>query len=64
MKRVMGFVAEKKVTGGYEMVFAITNSSYFARWLLMAGTGIRIIQSDHLKAVLVELVRNLQRAYL
>ena len=63
-RHYFGFVSEEEADGAMRMHFLTADLSLFARWLLSYGNGVEVEQSDELRAVLHELVVELQEHYL
>lgn len=59
-KYFQGFVEEWSVDEDQiEMRFVVPHIEYFARWLLMYGDAVMIIQSEELKEIITGLVQKL-----
>ena len=58
-----GFVEEKALENGVEMTFMVPDLTYFARWMLMFGSTIRIESPDELNEIIVALVDELHKHY-
>lgn len=54
-----GWVSEEMVDGGVKMTFLISSSEYFARWLLIWGSGVSIIKPESLEKRVGELSKEL-----
>lgn len=54
-RKHFGFVSEKKVKDGIEMIFETANLSYFARWFMMFGDEARVIEPTELKDMVQQL---------
>ena len=60
-KYYRGWVSEEKVEGGVEMTFLTSSIEYFARWILMWGSGVTIQQPEQLRKRVKELSQELYR---
>jgi predicted DNA-binding transcriptional regulator YafY len=60
-KHYRGWVSEEKMDGGVKMTFLTSSIEYFARWLLMWGNGVRVLQPEQLKERVCELSEELYR---
>jgi predicted DNA-binding transcriptional regulator YafY len=63
-KYQMGFMSETKLEDSYEIEFAFVHLEYFARWLLMLGKQVKVIEPESLIIKLKEIVEMLKIHYL
>lgn len=56
-KYQMGFISETKMGDWYEIEFAFVSLEYFARWLLMLGNKVQVLEPELLKEKLKEIVK-------
>jgi predicted DNA-binding transcriptional regulator YafY len=56
-----GWVSEEKTEHGVEMTFLTSSLEYFARWLLMWGNGVELVEPESLRDQVRELSKELYR---
>jgi predicted DNA-binding transcriptional regulator YafY len=61
---VYGFVSEEDLGTKIRMTFLADNLTWLAKWLLSYGSSIEIEQPEKLRAMMIDLVEDLQRHYL
>ncbi|WP_109831126.1 helix-turn-helix transcriptional regulator [Reichenbachiella versicolor] len=63
-KYYYGMIEECNTDEGIEMTFMVGEMEYFARWLLMYTSSVRVLESDRLKRLMQELTESLAEQYL
>jgi len=58
-----GWAWEKKVDGGLEMTFLSSHPDYFARWILIWGSGVQVRKPDSVIKQIKTLVNELYKHY-
>lgn len=62
-KYQMGFMSETKTSDWHEIEFAFVHLDYFARWILMLGNKVQVIEPESLKDKLREIASMLAKHY-
>ncbi len=62
-KHYYGFVEETKHTNYTEMIFYNASINYFAHWLIMLTTGVKVIAPQTLKDEVIKLAKQIKKHY-